>query len=166
MPARMIFNFPPGYVESVGWATICWAHLETSLDILLGIGAQSRQPRANASASLVEKVDRLRALAGDHRLKQRWRDDLNLIANNLVQFEVDVHNTIYGTLYSRGVDSISLSMRELYEKTSAAPIVSRMTKAKIDELILEMTVLTRMAIVLAGEMCETFDNGSERMSQL
>ena len=157
MQSRKIYYVPPAFVEAVGWATIGWAQLETAIDILLAIGAEAGEGgerRTSARGPLSLKIDALKRMSVKDGLTRDWQNDLIQLATAALRFDEDLHNAVQGTLYGRGIDSASLEMRRLYEKTQAAPIMSRMTLGSVNELTEELAAQTRKAISMAIAMGE------------
>lgn len=153
MHPRMIYYVPPDYAEALGWATIGWAQLESAIDILIELGARSGEDAPGRLAA-GSRIAALRALSGEDELRLSWREEIGSLAETAARLEADLHNSAHGTIYGRVIDNVAFDIRLLYEKIHPAPVISRMTKAKVEDAAAEMARETRKAIGLAMRMAE------------
>lgn len=145
------------YSAAVGSAVIAFAHLETAIDVIMEIATRRDDRNFDSSQSFSAKLDRLRAVVDEVGLDEPSRDELTSIADAALRYKEVIQNAAHGTLYARSVEGIGLELRRLYEKTHARHLMSRMTIAKIIEIVGEITTETGRAVALALRMSESIE---------
>ena len=108
-----------------------------------------------AASSSAAKIDQLLSLSTETALEHDWRIEIESIARAAQACRDDIQNAAHGTLYGRGLDTDALELRKLHEKTHSAPVMSRMTRRKLDEAVAAIAGETRRALGLAKRISKT-----------